>query len=318
MAKPNYTQIGFFLFVSVAIITGIILLAVKNAKDTKQNSSNFDSPTTTLSPEAIPSTGVSGTGIGPATPSTGDQFSQCAEGMFKIQPMSEFQSTFSYSVDPFYKKFINVGGLAITSSEIPTDQALIQAATWTCNMVNLAKPQVVQGLIQAKSKITVIGTQEQITEVPEYRLQDVQINQLRAFGGSIENPTTIAAEENLLCTANDPFISECKLLHQFGGHAMSMLSGNQTFLTGLKRTYFNAMNKGLWANTYAAENEQEYFAEGVESWFSCNKMSSTPDGLHNGVNTREKLKEYDSGLSRLLTEFYGDMPIRYNCPKPLI
>jgi hypothetical protein len=313
MVKPNYTQLVFFSFVSVSIITGIILLALTYTTHTNTDSSNSDDATTTFIPNSLPTAGPT---PGSVTGSPGSrQFSpaECSESMFYVQEISEFQTTFSYSIDQtFYKKFINVGGIPIASSASPSDKSLFQAAKWTCNLISLAKPQVVQGLIQAYSKITVIGTNEQILQVPEYMQEDPLINELRAFGGSKDSPTTITAEENLMCSGQDPFISECKLLHQFGGHAMSMLSGNNTFLDELDSTYSSAMQKGLWGNTISSESEQEYFAEGVESWFDCNKQSLDSD--HNGINTREKLKIYDVGLSRLLTDFYGDMPIRYSCP----
>ena len=36
-----------------------------------------------------------------------------------------------------------------------------------------------------------------------------------------------------------------------------------------------AMAKELWQNTYAAENHDEYWAEGVQSWLDCIKVPTT-------------------------------------------
>ena len=44
---------------------------------------------------------------------------------------------------------------------------------------------------------------------------------------------------------------------------------------------------------YAATDEHEYWAEGVQSWFDTNREN---DAIHNHVDTREELLEYDPAL----------------------
>ena len=50
------------------------------------------------------------------------------------------------------------------------------------------------------------------------------------------------------------------------------------------------MDGRLWANTYAATNEQEYWAEGVQSYFDTNIEAIPSNGIHNHVNTRAELR----------------------------
>ena len=65
-----------------------------------------------------------------------------------------------------------------------------------------------------------------------------------------------------------------------------------------------AMKKGLWKSTYAAENAREYFAEGVQAWFDANLEANPPDGIHNHVNTRKELLQYDPDLAALIGKVF--------------
>ena len=75
------------------------------------------------------------------------------------------------------------------------------------------------------------------------------------------------------------------------------------------------MDAGLWAGTYAATNADEYWAEGVQSWFDLND----PPGLvHNEINKRAELEEYDPALASLIQEAFGDSVVSSSChPKGL-
>ena len=83
---------------------------------------------------------------------------------------------------------------------------------------------------------------------------------------------------------------------------------DKTFDKRLRQTYENAMQAGLWKGKYAATNKNEYWAEGVQSWFDNNRP---PDHDHNHVDTRAELIEYDSGLAKLCAEVFGNTVLRY-------
>lgn len=63
------------------------------------------------------------------------------------------------------------------------------------------------------------------------------------------------------------------------------------------------MKTGVWKGTYAATNPSEYWAEGVQSWFHCNR---TTDSQHTRVNDRDALRNYDAALARLMEEVFRD------------
>ncbi|KAL8595646.1 hypothetical protein ACOMHN_025682 [Nucella lapillus] len=72
----------------------------------------------------------------------------------------------------------------------------------------------------------------------------------------------------------------------------------------LQSLYRSAKYSGKWANTYAMSTQDEYFAQGTQSFFDCNVYSARPNGIHNSINTQVKLRAYDPGLFRLVHDVY--------------
>jgi len=96
-------------------------------------------------------------------------------------------------------------------------------------------------------------------------------------------------------------------LHEFS-HGIQEIAirggGIPGYFGRLQRAYSSAKYRGLWRNTYAMSTVQEYFAEGVQSFFEVNDYSATPNGIHGNVNTRAKLRTYDPTLYRLVEEVF--------------
>ena len=57
-------------------------------------------------------------------------------------------------------------------------------------------------------------------------------------------------------------------------------------------------------------NPDEYWAEGVQSWFGLN---DPPGPIHNYINTRTDLENYDPTLAGLIHEVFGDATISASC-----
>ena len=81
-----------------------------------------------------------------------------------------------------------------------------------------------------------------------------------------------------------------------------------TAFPGLKEVFDKAIAAGLWKGKYAAGNKEEYWAEGVQSYFDTNRED---DHDHNHVDTREELKAYDAALFELIDETFKQNPWRY-------
>ena len=85
------------------------------------------------------------------------------------------------------------------------------------------------------------------------------------------------------------------------------------FDTELRKAFENAKAKGLWKNTYAGSNENEYFAEAVQDWFNLNAESIPGDGIHNEINTREELKNYDPMLYDIVKRYFPSDYEKMSC-----
>jgi cyclophilin family peptidyl-prolyl cis-trans isomerase len=161
-------------------------------------------------------------------------------------------------------------------------------------------------------RLTVMAYNEYTTDVPEHRDMKPRVfwdRRARGLGGS---PVS-CAEENMLCYPGDPYSTENILIHEFA-HAVEgygLRAVDPSFGKRLRTAYDAAIGRGLWKGTYAGQNRGEYWAEGVQDWFDNNRQN---DSLHNHVNTRAELKEYDPELAKLCQEVFGDRAWRYRKP----
>lgn len=210
-------------------------------------------------------------------------------------------------VDPFYTKYLDCHGISIVSSHRVADVALREVAHLIEKSLE-QRPEVLEAMGKAGVRFVVIHSNEAVTDIPEHsRMRPKQFWNLRArgFGGQ---PVS-CGEENLLNLPGDRYATESIFVHEFAHCIDGTMRGlDETFRSRLRATFDAAKKKGLWKDTYAGTTPGEYFAEGVQSWFETNR---TNDSLHNHVDTREELKEYDPALAALIEEACGDGEWRY-------
>jgi len=220
--------------------------------------------------------------------------------------------------DPFYQKYVNAGGVPVISSEKVEDQALMVAKEIVERMLEF-RPDVRQAMVNGGAYVGIMARTEVTTDIPEhaYLANDPNTDwdqRARGLGGTPGNPITTAAEENLLCLAEDRYLGENILVHEFahGIHLIGINAVEPSFNDQLQALYEDALAQGLWEDTYAATNRVEYWAEGVQSWFDTNQRPQT--GIHNGIDTREELKAYDPPLADLIADHFGEGTWRPTCP----
>lgn len=216
---------------------------------------------------------------------------------------------------PFYAKYISANGYPIVGSAKVDDYALKEAA-YLVNLMLAKRPDIKQAMVKSGSRLIVMDYQEMTTQIPEHSMLrpiDYWDRRARGLGGSRTDPVCSCAEENLLCYPGDPYPTENILIHEFAHniHLRGLVNVDPSFDDRLKQTYDDAMLAGLWKTKYAATNKNEYWAEGVQSWFNNNRP---PDSSHNHVDTREELKDYDPGLASLCEEVFGDTKLVYTKP----
>ena len=218
-------------------------------------------------------------------------------------------------LDPFYEKYVSASGYPIVASGAVDDHALLEAA-YLVDLMLARRPDVREAMIESGSRLIVMGYQELTTDIPEYAHfdnPDYWDRRARGLGGSRTDPVCSCAEENVLAYPGDPYSTENILIHEFAHniHLRGMVRVDETFDTRLKEAFDLAKAQGLWRNKYASTNKNEYFAEGVQSWFDDNRE---PDHDHNHVNTRAELIDYDPRLAALCEEVFGDTVLVYTKP----
>ncbi len=222
-----------------------------------------------------------------------------------------------FKLDEFYQKYIDVGGLPIVGSANVSDAALAEAA-WIVQQMLGQRSDILRAMADNRTRLAVMAWNEYTSDVPEHQHLEPRVywdRRARGLGATPQAPAVSCAEENLLGHPNDPYSTENICIHEFAHaiHQMGMVDVDPSFDSRLERAYEQAIAQGLWQGTYAAVDRMEYWAEGVQSWFDDNREN---DALHNHVNTRAELKQYDAPLAALCQQVFGDLPWRYQ--KPLL
>jgi cyclophilin family peptidyl-prolyl cis-trans isomerase len=220
-----------------------------------------------------------------------------------------------FQLAPFYVKHVLVGGLPIVASAKCSDAAVREAA-WIVQHMLAGRDDLLAAMSKARVRLAVMAASEYTTDIPEHSKLQPRVywdRRARGLGATPDNPCVSCAEENLLSLEGDPYREENILVHEFAHaiHETGLLAVDRNFDPRLKQAYDSAIAAGRWKGTYAAVNHQEYWAEGVQSWFDDNREN---DALHNYVNTRAELREYDPALAALCKEVFGDGEWRYVRP----
>jgi hypothetical protein len=221
----------------------------------------------------------------------------------------------AFDLDPVYVRHVDVGGLPVVGSARVSPYALREAAYLIERMIG-HRPDVLAAMAGRRTRFVVMATTEVTTDVPEH--SDLVPpaywdRRARGLGATDVRPAVSCGEENLLGYPGDPYRAESILVHEFAHaiHEMGLRHVDAGFDARLARAYDEAMAAGRWAGTYAATNPQEYWAEGVQSWFDTNRHD---DHDHNHVDTREELRAHDPALAALCAEVFGPSPWRYAHP----
>ncbi len=220
-----------------------------------------------------------------------------------------------FQLADFYQKYIELSGLPVVGSEQLSDAALLEAA-WIVRNVLAEREDILEAMAGQHVRLAVMAWNEYTTDVPEHAHLEPAVfwdRRARGLGATPQAPAVSCAEENLLGHPGDPYATENILIHEFA-HAIHMMGLNEvdpTFEPRLEAAWNAAREAGLWTGTYAITDPAEYWAEGVQSWFDDNREN---DSLHNHVNTRSELREYDPALADLVEGVFGDRDWRYQKP----
>ncbi|MGD8499740.1 MAG: hypothetical protein PVJ86_03790, partial [Phycisphaerales bacterium] len=258
-----------------------------------------------------------------------DTFRNTSETDWRYKPVAKQPQVTSphakLRCDAFYKKYVRARGLPILGSGKVSDEALLEA-NYLIRHMFAYRHDVLKAMIDAGLRLVVVTEDERITDVPEYKDQEtleLDGKLRRVLGCTPERLIIVCGEENLLGNPNDIYAGESMLIREFA-RALHVLAGHrsvqkesdekpkQQYELGVKRIdkefdetlsqlYQSALRRGLWKNTFAATSPEEYWAEGVQSWFDANSQNSQG---HNRINTREELDVYDPDLAEFIAEVF--------------
>jgi hypothetical protein len=190
----------------------------------------------------------------------------------------------------FYKKYIDVKGMAVVASDDVADEALQRTYSIVTHML-AGRPDILEVMVKNGTRLIIIGKDQVYTDMPEYRNHPNPVYQNERVRGTGGLDVTSFGEENLLNLPLDRYDDESIGVHEFCHTVDAAVRRiDPSWRQQLNQTYQHAMSKGLWKNAYTASNPAEYWAEICQSYFDCNRINNWN---HASIRTREQLKLYD-------------------------
>jgi hypothetical protein len=201
----------------------------------------------------------------------------------------------------FYKKYIDVKGMAVAAAAEVADEALQRTYSIVTHML-AGRPDILDLMARNGTRLIIIGKDQVYTDMPEYRNHPNPAYQNERVRGTGGLGVTSFGEENLLNLPIDRYDDESIGVHEFCHTIDAALRRlDPTWSQRLGQTYRNALSKGLWKYAYAGSNQAEYWAEICQSYFDCNRINNWN---HAAIATREQLKQYDpEGYELVKTTF---------------
>ena len=204
----------------------------------------------------------------------------------------------------FYKKYIDVKGMPVVASGEVADLALQRTYSIVTHLL-AGRPDVLEAMVKNRMYLIIIGRDQVYTDMPEYRNHPNPAYQNERVRGTGGKPTSFG-EENLLNLPIDRYDDESIGVHEFC-HTIdgTLRSIDPTWAERKSRVYRDAIEKGLWRNTYTGSNPGEFWAEICQSYFDCNRVNNWN---HGPVGTREQLKAYDPESYELVRTTFNLAP----------
>lgn len=305
---PAMVRVSVLLLCALALFVAACTSSSDGASST---STSAQSPVTTLAPTP-----------GATTTSTTDPTVESTTTTAVPVPVNECSVSADSSVDG-YAVACTVLGIALRGAD-GMDAAVVAQADRVFHML-VNRTDLLAAIIEAELEGRVIPSDQRITALPEYAdLYDQYPGtdwrrRGRSFPATELLPYFSGAEENLLCQDDDFYEGEDYFVRTFAQtirrFALDVVDPGTS--AAIEQAYGQAIAQGLWTNTLAEINEDEYWMEGVQSFFDVNIEDTAedrePNSSHNAVNTREELREYDPKLWAIVASVFGDTDWRPTC-----
>jgi alpha-glucosidase len=222
----------------------------------------------------------------------------------------------------FFSKRLDFHGIPIKAHQCVVDEALTAAYNRLALLFSdllERQPAVISNLVARGAELHIIGRDQVTTDLPEWRHDKGK--KLAEYGGLTRDERTrgmgglltSCGEENLLQLPRDRYRGRDICLHEFS-HCLLNFGCPRDIKDRFVEQRWRSLDKGLWVNSYAGSNADEFFAE-LSMWYF---------GTHGDMGMkspkpaagREGLKSYDPEAFALMDDFYcGRIDIANLVPK---
>ncbi len=224
-----------------------------------------------------------------------------------------------------YAQGCTVLGIEILAPDDVDPSAVVAAAERVYEML-VNRPDLLAAVVAQGLAGRIIDEEQRITDLSEFSdLYDEYpgfdwIRRGRAFPGTELIPYFAGAEEDLLCSAEDFYEGEDNFVRSFALtiKRFGIDTVDPATSLAIDQAYGRAIAQGLWTNTLAEINADEYWMEGVQSYFDANLEDTAeerePNSSHNAIDTRIELRDYDPALWTIAASVFGEGEWRPSCP----
>jgi hypothetical protein len=215
-------------------------------------------------------------------------------------------------------------GLTIRAAADVDGDAVTAQAERVYQML-IFRPDLTAAIVEAGLEGRVIPDGVRITNVPGFEelyelYPGIDWNRRgRSYPGNVELPLFAGAEENLLCLEEPYYFGEDEFVRAFALtiRRFGLDVVDEPTSEAIEVAYARAIAAGLWKNTLAEINSDEYWVEGVQSYFDANLEDTAedrePNSSHNAVNSRDELRDYDPALWTIAQSVFGETEWRPAC-----
>jgi hypothetical protein len=234
------------------------------------------------------------------------------ESAARVSTVPSGEASFFGINTSYYKKYTFIGtssiSIPIVSAANVSDAALDRAAT-LCNLLVRTYPSYALYSMRAQRiYIAIFANSEYPNVLPGWPTGINALNYGGGFGPTSSFRVCGIHEGDILKNSFDRYPLENIVVHEFS-HAIKNFAleiDNSNFRASVQTIFDNARRNNKWSRTYAATNAEEYWSECVQSYFNINTNGPVGgDGVHNDINTRAELQNYDVGIYNLINTTYN-------------
>lgn len=222
-------------------------------------------------------------------------------------------------VHPFYKRYINGGGVIIVSSEKVSDAALV-AARKTVVFLMSKRPDLQAALVANHPRIAIMALSETASDLPEFGPESDGEWGLGQMPG---DPTSLVSEGGV-CYPGNPEYRANFLVHEFVHiiHNLALPAVEPWAVDEIYAAYRAAVERGEFkapgdeppggATPFEAYGDDEYFSTAVNAWYDLDEswpgpwMDVRKGGQSPRSGTRAELEDRDPAMAAIIRRYFPD------------